>query len=81
MSKKQQIKEFHESMRDMKKSMDNVSHDIGEIKLDLREHIRRTDALETMVMPLHNAKTGFKWVGGFLSIIAVLYSLYSYFGV
>lgn len=72
MNKKEKVKNLHSNI-------DGIKSDIGEIKLDLREHIRRTDALEGMVKPLHNAKIGIGWCIGLLSLTAVIYTLISLF--
>ena len=56
-------------------NISQIQEDIGDIKVDLNVHIKRTDALEAMVTPLHNAKIGIKYCIGLISLIGVIYGI------
>lgn len=66
--------------------LDKIVADIGEIKLDLREHMMRTEQneqmiekLNTMVSPLYRSYVGITWVICSLVGIATIVSTVSKF--
>ena len=68
MNKKEKNLQLHDNIS-------KIQTDIGDIKLDLNVHIKRTDALEDMVKPLYNAKVGIQYCIGLLSLIGVIYTI------
>jgi hypothetical protein len=68
----------------MEQKLDEIKEHIYEIKLDLREHMRRTEAAEELIKsqktqldPMWRAFIGAKWSLAALATVGSLYLMYS----
>lgn len=59
----------------MEKDIQEIKVDIAEIKVDLKYHIKRTDELEKMVLPIYKFKIWIQYTLVFVSALATIYSL------
>lgn len=56
-------------------NIEKIKEDIGEIKVDLRTHIKRTDLLEAEVQPVAKFVNFLKWFAFMSGIVGSLYAL------
>ena len=65
---------------DVHKDVGHIREDIGEIKGDLRTHIKRTDMLESEVKWIHRQVWLVHGALGLVSLVAILAAIYRNFG-
>lgn len=60
----------------MKEHIFQIKDDLAEIKADLKEHMRRTEAAEQKLDPMWKAYVGVKWsFGAIIGLAALLTAL------
>lgn len=63
-------------MEEIKKDVKRIKEDVFDIKLDLREHMRRTEILEKEVLPISKFVFSLKVLGALTGFAISVYGAY-----
>lgn len=66
-------------LEQIKKDIAGIKLDIAEMKVDVRHHIKRSDAHEVMIMLLSRFKERAIGALGFVTLVASLVTIYAIF--
>ena len=70
------LEENHEVLKEMAKDVNGIKLDIGEIKVDVRHHIKRSDNHEVLIVELNKFKERALGAVALLMFLATMITIY-----